>query len=149
MRIHLNIGSNMGDREAYLARAVELLAREFAGAGLRTAGPVESEPWGYESACRYLNIGVMLDLPAPMAPGQVLDIAQRVERAAGGGAPHRNADGSYRDRPLDIDIIDIDGLVLSTPRLTLPHPRAALRPFVMQPLRQLDPEAAARIEASI
>lgn len=147
MRIHINIGSNMGDREAYLARAVEQLSREFAGAAVCAAGPVESEPWGYESANAYLNMGVMIDLPVAVPPEQVLDITQAVERAVGAGAPHRNADGSYRDRPVDIDIIDIDGLELRTPRLTLPHPRAALRPFVMQPLRQLDPAAAARIAA--
>lgn len=148
MRIHLNIGSNLGDRAAYLQRALELLAREFEGAEIHTAGPVESEPWGYDSPNPYLNLGVMVDLPAAMAPERVLDITQRVECAVGEGAPHRNADGSYRDRPVDIDIIGIDSIVLRTPRLTLPHPRAALRPFVMQPLLQLDTEAAAFVEAT-
>ena len=142
MRIHLNIGSNMGHREALIAAAVDAIARALPGAAVRTAGPVESEPWGYDSAGLYLNMGVMLELPEPMEPERVLDITQAAELAVGAGAPHRNADGSYRDRPLDIDIIAIDRLRLSTPRLTLPHPRAALRPFVMGPLRELDPDAA-------
>ncbi|MDE6378068.1 MAG: 2-amino-4-hydroxy-6-hydroxymethyldihydropteridine diphosphokinase, partial [Duncaniella sp.] len=54
-------------------------------------------------------------------------------------APHRDRDGGYIDRRIDIDIIAIDSIVLSTPRLTLPHPRMHLREFVLVPLAQLAP----------
>ncbi len=51
--------------------------------------------------------------------------------------PHRNADGTYRDREIDIDIIGIDGRHFATDRLELPHPRAHMRDFVTVPLGEL------------
>lgn len=109
---------------------------------MRVSAAVESEPWGFESEHRFMNVGVMLDMDTAAEPLAVLDTVQEIERRTGGGTPHRNADGSYRDRTLDIDIIDIDGMRLDSARLTLPHPRAALRSFVMEPLRELDPATA-------
>lgn len=145
MTIHLNIGSNQGDRDALIGRAVALIVNAFVGARVTVSRTFESEPWGYESPNPFLNCGVMVEWTADVTPEGVLDIVQAIEREVGGGAPHRHADGSYADRPIDIDIIDIDGIGLSTPRLTLPHPRAALRPFVMTPLAELDPVAARRL----
>ncbi len=51
--------------------------------------------------------------------------------------PHRNSDGSYRDREIDIDIILIDDMRIDSPRLQVPHPRMLERDFVMIPLREL------------
>lgn len=139
-RIHLNIGSNRGDRRAIIGRAVALLAKQFPGARLLLSDYVESAPWGYESPNPFLNRGVLMLTPEdPLDPLQVLDRTQRVE-ALGGGADnaHRDADGNYTDRRLDIDIIDMDSLHLDTPRLQLPHPRMHLRSFVLQPLHQLN-----------
>ncbi len=145
MRVHLNIGSNQGDSRALIGQAVALIASRWPEATLATAGPVASEPWGYSSPHRFLNLAVMLDGAPPEPPEAVLDALQAIERTVGGGAPHRTPEGLYCDRPIDIDIIDIDGLDIDTPRLQLPHPRAALRPFVMEPLRQLDPATARAI----
>ncbi len=64
----------------------------------------------------------MIITDAVMDPHAMLDITQQVEQQVGQGAPHRNPDGTYRDRPIDIDIIDIDSITLNTPRLILPHP---------------------------
>lgn len=97
---------------------------------------MQSEPWGYDSANRFLNQGLRLDLGRTMEPEQVLDTTQAVERTIC-DAPHRNPDGTYRDRLIDIDIIAIDDITLSTPRLTLPHPRMQERPFVLGPYREL------------
>ncbi|MBD5277316.1 MAG: 2-amino-4-hydroxy-6-hydroxymethyldihydropteridine diphosphokinase [Bacteroides sp.] len=149
MRVHINIGSNQGDSHALIGQAVALIASRWPSATVATAGPVESEPWGYRSSCRFLNLALMLDNAPAEPPEAVLDALQAIELAVGGGAPHRTPEGLYCDRPIDIDIIDIDGIELSTPRLTLPHPRAALRPFVIEPLRSLDPATArAIIEAA-
>lgn len=76
--------------------------------------------------------------PTDIDPFALLDITQAVEREIGRGAPHRHPDGSYCDRPIDIDIIAMEGVTLSTPRLTLPHPRAHLRPFVLIPMHELE-----------
>ncbi len=147
MRIHINIGSNQGDRRALIGQAVALIASEWPGARISCSGPVESEPWGYESPNRFLNLDVMLETDALCEPHDILRRLLSIERRVGGGAPHRDADGAYCDRPVDIDLIAVDRLCLSTPDLTLPHPRARLRPFVMHPLHELDPLTASWLES--
>lgn len=147
MRIHINIGSNQGDRRALIGQAVALIASAWPDARMRLSRPVESEPWGYESPNRFLNLGVMLDTDVPSSPHDVLLRLLAIERRVGGGAPHRGADGAYCDRPVDIDLIVVDRLCLSTPDLTLPHPRARLRPFVMHPLHELDHLTASWLES--
>ena len=140
MTIYLNIGSNIGDRRGYIETAIRLITEAFPKAILRRSDMVESEPWGYESSMPFLNIGIALDYPVDIDPHYLLATFQDIERRVS-PTPHRNADGSYRDRCIDIDIIAIDCLNFSSDTLTIPHPRAALRPFVMEPLRQLAPAA--------
>lgn len=154
---HINIGSNTGDRRSLLERAVAgvfSLSRdgEADRGGLfpRASSIVESEPWGFESENGFMNIGVEIvtDLP-PLA---LLEALEGVERtvvdgwlAAGGGTEyasskrHRNDDGTYRDRLLDIDLIFYGNTVIDSPRLVLPHPRAHLRRFVIAPWAELSP----------
>lgn len=74
-----------------------------------------------------------------MDPESLLDVLQGIERRIS-DVPHRNPDGSYRDREIDIDIILIDRLHISTPRLEVPHPRMWQRDFVIGPLLELRPE---------
>ena len=138
--ILLNIGSNMGDRRALIARAVALLREQLQPQTIDVSDPVETAPDGFDSPNAFLNVAVMARGVALTDPYAVLVITQRVEQLVGHGAPHRHADGSYRDRPIDIDIIDIDGLHIQSPTLTLPHPRARLRPFVLIPTAQIAPD---------
>lgn len=133
MNAYLNIGTNIGDRLANLEQAVALIER-LALTRCRLSSVIESEPWGFDSPHRFLNIGVTL--PWDRTPFELLSITQRVERIMD-SANHRDSHGHYVDRLIDIDIIAIDSVSMSTPRLTLPHPRAMLRPFVTEPLRQL------------
>lgn len=142
MNIHINLGSNLGDRMALIGRAVALLSARFAPCRILLDDYIETEPWGYDSQNNFLNRGILVITSLPLEPLAVLDITQGVEHLVGSGAPHRHPDGSYRDRPIDIDIIDIDGLCVDSPRLTLPHPRAALRPFVAEPMARLAARAA-------
>ncbi len=142
MRVHINIGSNQGDRAALIGQAVALIASEWPEARLTCSDAVESEPWGFESEARFLNVGVMLDGVAACEPEVLLRRLLGIERLVGGGAPHRAPGGGYCDRPVDVDLIAVDRLRVDTPTLTLPHPRARLRTFVMQPLRRLDPATA-------
>lgn len=136
MTIHLNMGSNLGDRRGNIARAVALLSARLKDARILLSDYVESEPAGFESPNSFLNRGLLVELPSPIDPERLLDITQGVERYICADS-HRNPDGTYRDRTIDIDIIAIEGLTYSSPRLTLPHPRAAARPFVTAPLEQL------------
>lgn len=134
MNIFLNIGSNLGDRRRNLSRAVAAIEQEFGYFELSHV--VESEPWGYASPNHFLNVGMMVlsDLP----PEEILRRLQAIERRLS-PTPHRNPDGSYADRLVDIDIIAIDTLVVDTPELRLPHPRMAGRRFVLEPMAELAP----------
>ena len=131
--VYLNIGSNQGDRRAYIEQAIALIASLSRDPVLRSSY-IESEPWGFESSNRFLNIGIAIT--TSLEPVELLDRLQAIERRIS-PAPHRDADGNYIDRAIDIDIILIDDLSIDTPRLTVPHPRMHQRDFVMKPLQEL------------
>lgn len=140
--IYLNIGSNSGDRRAFIARAVAALRATF-GPVIRVSEPVESDPWGFRSENKFLNIGVAIDTQRtePWQPDELealLETTQAIERSIS-PHPHRNPDGTYTDREIDIDIIAVDTLAYSGPRLTIPHPAMHLRPFVLTPMTLLAP----------
>ena len=139
--VYLSIGSNSGDRRALIGRAVAALSSLPGVISLRTSDFYRSAPWGFESPNEFLNIPVAVRYirrsPWTEAEAEaLLDQCQAIERSIS-SMPHRNADGTYRDREIDIDIIAIDNQHINTPRLTVPHPRAASRDFVTIPLSQL------------
>ena len=137
---YLNIGSNRGDRQSFINRAICLIHEAWPAAVLRTAPPVESPSWGFDSPLTFLNVGVALDFDGEMPePLTLLHSLQDIEKAVSADSPHRNPDGTYRDRDIDIDIIDIDGVRMQTPELTVPHPRADARRFVTVPMQYLCP----------
>ena len=136
MRAYLNIGSNQGDRHAHIEQAIALIVTAYPDAKVVRSNYIESEPWGYESANRFLNIGIALDMAQDIDPIVMLHTLQGIEKAVSAGA-HRNADGTYRDRDIDIDIIEIEGIEMESDELTLPHPRAHERDFVIIPMREL------------
>ena len=141
MRYYLNIGTNLGDRSENLRRAIEALTGDTTG---RVVSPVvESEPWGFESENRFLNIGLALD--SDMEPLAMLDRIHDIERQLGSAA-HRNAQGGYVDRLVDIDIMAIDDahgrpLTIDLPTLQVPHPHLRDREFFWQPYLFLRPPA--------
>lgn len=135
MHYYFNIGSNIGDKTENLRQAVNRLETALAHKAT-VSSIVESEAWGYESINTFLNIGVMIK--SDIKPLDMLKITQQIECDLG-GAKHRNNDGSYCDRTIDIDIIAIDDLVINTPELTVPHPRMHLRDFVLHPMAELAP----------
>lgn len=137
-RTHINIGSNLGDREQNVARAVGML-RRLSAADFRLSDSVESEPWGFASANRFLNVGVSFE--TSLSPDELLVATQNIEREISDGDPrHRNPDGSYADRIIDLDIIFYGDDAIDSASLTLPHPRFRERDFVVRPLAQIDPE---------
>lgn len=132
---YLNIGSNIGDRRGNIAAAVAAI-KERLDAGAAVSAEVESEPWGYSSPNPYINIGVALR--TELSPLDLLGAVRDIERAIS-PAPHRNADGSYADRLIDIDIIAVDSLVVDVAELQIPHPRMHERRFVLEPMNCLNP----------
>ena len=132
MNVFLNIGSNLGDRRKNLSRAVAAIEKEFGYFELSHA--VESKPWGFYSDNDFLNIGMMII--SDLQPLEILRKLQEIEREMGSES-HRNPDGTYTDRLIDIDIIAIDDIVIDTPELQIPHPRMAERRFVLEPMAEL------------
>lgn len=125
-RSFLALGSNLGDRVAYLRAAV-------AGIDERTAvSPVyETDPvGGPDQQGPYLNC--VVELRTARSPRQLLELCHRLEEAAG-----RVREARWGPRTLDVDVIWVDGITLAEPDLTVPHPRLYERPFVLAPLHDL------------
>ena len=100
---------------------------------------VRSVPWGFESPHTFLNVGIALF--SPMMPEQMLCHIHHIERRLGSKA-HRDAQGGYIDRLVDIDIMAIEDeqgapVEVHSPTLTVPHPHLHDRPFFLTPFRQL------------
>ena len=134
----LALGSNLGDREASIAAAVADLAAE---PGIRVAAVsslVETpalKPAGVDRAApAYLNAVAIVE--TVLDPHALLAVANRIEAAHG-----RVREEHWGDRTLDIDIVDYAGRTLADDRLTLPHPHAAQRAFVLAPWFELEPDA--------
>lgn len=126
-----SIGSNQGDAAAHLQSAVDAL-RPW----LRAGSPVyRTPPWGPVPQEDYLN-AVLVCADDTAEPSDWLDRAHAAENAAG-----RTREVRWGPRTLDVDVIDVDGLVSDDPVLTLPHPRAAERAFVLVPWLDVQPEA--------
>jgi 2-amino-4-hydroxy-6-hydroxymethyldihydropteridine diphosphokinase len=127
----LSIGSNLGDRLAAVQGAVDAL-RPW----LVVVSPVyETAPWGPVPQDDFLN-AVLVAADAQAAPGDWLTRAQAAERAGG-----RTRDVRWGPRTLDVDVIAVDDVVSDDPALTLPHPHAAERAFVLVPWLAVQPDA--------
>lgn len=144
--VYLNIGSNNGDRHAIISKAVALLSNAFVllGAHIRVSKPIETSPWGFDSENSFINVGVLIcfDTKVDWTPDKLehlYTISSGIEHTLS-TKPHRNLDGTYRDREIDIDIISVDELTYTSDTLTIPHPRMHQRDFVLIPLSQLMPQ---------
>ena len=142
-QVYLALGSNLGDRNAYLERAISLI-NERVGEVLRRSSFIETEPWGFESSHRFLN-GVIL-CATQLSPRELLKATQQIERELGKTRKHATVRqlstinsqlSTYKDRPIDIDILLYDDLTVDEPDLKIPHPLMHQRDFVMIPLNEI------------
>ena len=136
--VYLGLGSNLGNRETNITRAIELIG-ERVGLVIRQSSLIETEPWGFESDNKFLN-GVIL-VETTLTPRQLLTVTQKIERELGKRRKHstrRSQDSSlFRDRPIDIDILLYDDLTIDEPDLKIPHLLMQDRDFVMIPLNEI------------
>ena len=130
----LALGGNVGDVRKTLARAVAMLC-EQGDIHLRArSSDYLTPPWGVEDQPPFVNLCVSVD--TALTPQDLLARAQAVERAFGRDRDHEQRWGP---RPLDVDILAYDDLILNEPDLTLPHPRLSERAFVLVPLAEIAP----------
>ena len=161
MVYYLSLGSNLGEREQTIRRALELIGQQV-GTVLRCSSFYYSEPWGFTSEHPFCNLCCAVE--TSMEPLAVLAATQSIERALGRTKKSYNPDALsgeaglsakrsvskavcqakpvYSDRSIDIDLIQVfddagNEITCSTPTLTLPHPLWSDRPFVRIPLEEI------------
>ncbi|HWC36102.1 MAG TPA: 2-amino-4-hydroxy-6-hydroxymethyldihydropteridine diphosphokinase [Mycobacteriales bacterium] len=127
----LSLGSNLGDRLARLRRGLEVLAQHCAV--LDVSSVYETAPIGVADQPAFYNLVARLDTSVPEV---ALTAAQDAEISQG-----RLRSQRWGPRSLDVDVIDVDGRLSADPRLTLPHPRAHERAFVLVPWLEVDATA--------
>lgn len=133
--VWISVGSNLNDPLVNVARAVERLRflwpKEFICSSVYRSAPVECP----EGSPDFLNAAVRFEVGSDLCPTDLLALLQTMELDFG-RIPKRVINES---RSLDLDIISYGARILSGPSLTLPHPRAHLRKFVLLPMCEIDP----------
>ncbi|KUN23933.1 2-amino-4-hydroxy-6-hydroxymethyldihydropteridine pyrophosphokinase [Streptomyces antibioticus] len=135
-RAVISLGSNLGNRLETLQGAIDAL-EDTPGVRVKAVSPVyETEPWGVEPGSQpsYFNAVVVVKTTLP--PSSLLERAHAVEEAF-----HRVRDERWGARTLDVDIVAYADVVSDDPTLTLPHPRAHERAFVLAPWHDVEPQA--------
>jgi len=127
---YLSLGSNMGDRQGNLERAIDLLSQRLKVTSVSSV--YDTEPVGDINQPRFLNL--VCQVNTRLAPEALLALAKGIESKLGrigkSGAP----------RPIDIDILFYGDQVMNMPGLAIPHPRLAERAFVLVPLAEIAPD---------
>ena len=161
-RVALLIGGNQGDRQSLMAQATEQI-RQRIGSVVALSRIYETEPWGFfdQPTPNFMNQALLV--LTSLSPHEVLREALAIEALLGrvrpsspsslqgtppvpgeqterlGGGLKEPSRRTYHSRPMDIDIIFYDDLVIDNPDLTIPHPRMHLRRFVLEPLAEIMP----------
>lgn len=130
MRAVLSIGSNMDDRRALLQTVFD----EFAAETVAASPIYSTPPWGVTDQDEFLNAVLIVDVEE--SPLELLRRGQALEQAA-----ERVRVRHWGPRTLDVDIVQVEGVTSSEPELTLPHPYAHERAFVLVPWLAADPDA--------
>lgn len=135
MIVYIGLGSNMGDRAATLRRALHLLGQRI-GSCTACSRFMETRPVGFQSENLFLNAAAAFD--TALDPLRLLSATQEIEREL--GRTEKSHGSVYHDRPIDIDLLLAEGVTVSVPGLTLPHPHLRERRFVLEPLGEIAPD---------
>ena len=143
INVYLGLGSNLGEREKNLLKAMNLMDEAFGMHPERISRIVETPAWGFEGPS-FLNLCVLYRLPRKETPEQqgleILHQVKEIEKALGRTEEaHFDSEGKriYQDRIIDIDILCYGAHRIDLPELTVPHPLIAQRDFVKKPLLEI------------
>lgn len=128
----IGLGSNMGERKAFLDMAVEGFKKAEEVKLVRVSTYLETPPYGMVDQDPFLNAVVQVETALP--PDALLDLCQSLEKAAG-----RVRKIHWGPRTLDVDILFYDQAIIGTDRLAVPHPDLINRRFVLEPMVELAP----------
>ncbi|MFJ6568625.1 2-amino-4-hydroxy-6-hydroxymethyldihydropteridine diphosphokinase [Streptomyces sp. NPDC091292] len=135
-RAVIALGSNLGNRLETLQGAIDAL-EDTPGLRVKAVSPVyETAPWGVDPASQPTYFNAVVVVKTTLPPSSLLERAHAVEEAF-----HRVRDERWGPRTIDVDIVSYADVVSDDPVLTLPHPRAHERAFVLAPWADVEPEA--------
>lgn len=133
--VYLGIGSNIGDRQAHIQKAVALLREHPNVQVLSVSSLIETEPAGGPPQGKFLNGAIKIN--TDLMPNDLLSALKGIERRCGRAKAETNA-----PRTLDLDILLYDDVVIVEGKtLSIPHPRMTERAFVLRPLAEIAPDA--------
>jgi 2-amino-4-hydroxy-6-hydroxymethyldihydropteridine diphosphokinase len=132
-RAYIGLGANLGDRQATIERAVELLRAAEGVELLAVSSLRETDPVGYEDQPRFLNGAAAIETSLPA--GELLGVLLGIERQLG-----RTREGPrFGPRLIDLDLLVYGDAQVDEPGLTVPHPRLHERRFALEPLAEVAP----------
>lgn len=129
----LSLGSNMGDREAYIKNAKNVLAANDRISIVKESGIIETEPYGMKNQDRFLNAAI--EIRTLHTPIELLTFCKNLEKMAG----RVETEKRWGPRPLDLDILFYDNDIIDLPTLTVPHIDLQNRLFVLEPMCEIAP----------
>lgn len=130
--LYLSLGSNLGDKEQNLHKAIELIG-EKVGRVVRKSSFISTEPVDFVSENNFVNAAILVE--TELSPMECLRETQRIERKM--GRLKKSVNSIHFDRIIDIDILLYDTISITSPELTIPHPKMLEREFVMNPLNEI------------
>ena len=132
VKTYISLGSNMGDRKKYLKQALEMMNKLDDIRVVKVSRLYETAPVGKTDQNWFLNAVVQLE--TSLSPEALLKALQNIEHTL-----DRKRDIRWGPRTIDLDIIAYGQIERTGPLLTIPHPRAHQRAFVLMPLSDIEP----------
>lgn len=132
--VYFSLGSNMGNRAAFLYFAIQELARSLTLVSVSSI--YETEAWGYTDAKSYLNMAAWFR--TEFSAQDLRKLTFEIEKTAGREVKTKRDVHDYHARTLDIDILFYDQFTIAEKELEIPHPRLHLRNFVLEPLAEIN-----------
>ncbi len=127
--VYLLLGSNVGDRDANIAKACELIGQET-GSSIRQSALYETAAWGKTDQAAFLNQAIAID--TDLAPLALLTLLKKIEKRVG-----RIDTEKWGPRVIDIDILFYGREIIQLPELQVPHPYLPVRRFALLPLSEI------------
>jgi len=133
--VYLLLGGNQGNVKESFAQTLALI-EEHVGNVVDGSPVYKTEPWGFQSDSPFLNQVIMVK--TNLEPDQLLKMIFMIEEKM--GRKRNYSEGKYTSRPIDIDILFYNDLVIESEELIVPHPRLHKRNFTLIPLNDLSPD---------
>jgi 2-amino-4-hydroxy-6-hydroxymethyldihydropteridine diphosphokinase len=137
-KAYLSLGSNRGDRQSNLNKAIELLNNK-AGKVVSNSLLYETQPWKMEDETMFINQVILLE--TELDAGTLMDLLLEIETSMG----RVRTAAKYEPRIIDIDILFFNNDLISSEKLTVPHPFIQERRFVLAPMAEIAPEYVHRV----